>query len=180
MDDNKQLKLFNGFEIENMSEGELQALQEKIVNLRMSNIEKAIKATNDKVERMDEKLERTIQLSVTAQRVREPKYGYVNQGEFGRYFDVPISSQRVGKLFKVVGLAQKSLATTKPYWKDVPQYALNTTYEHYTSTTWNYTECLKKIDAWLMERGLFESFYSCKTVKEKEKFIDDLYERYMN
>lgn len=170
----------NGLNLENMSGEEMAVLQEKLTNLRIQNLEKTIKFMADKVEKIEEKQERGLEVAVNSMRVKEPKYGYVSQGDFGRFFDVPMSSVRVGKLFKVVGLAKKHSGTTIPYFELIPKYAQITTRENFSETKWNYSECVKKVDSWLTKNDLFESFYSCKTKAEREKFIDSIFEKFIN
>lgn len=152
---------------------------------RLESMQNAMKQTERQLEIMKEEHEFRTQLlesevekaktmAATNQRVREPKYGWVNQGDFGRFLNPSIGSGTMGKFLKAVGLAMPSKGPTTPYRKYIGKYAETIAHEHFTQTRWNYENCMQYIDDWLKEHNLFEVFYSLETTKEVKQFIDNL------
>lgn len=181
------------YNVSELSMQELGVLQNQIVNAQMQSLtqelaefknayerDKAIQeieknSIKDGIEDMADKLESVEKIAVTSNRVRNPRYGYVNQGDFGAMFNVSISSVRVGKLLKIVGIAQKSKRKTIPYRKFIPSLAKTIASQHYTSFQWNYTGCVDHIDKWLKKEGYHTDFYSIETESDMNEFIDHLY-----
>lgn len=110
---------------------------------------------------------------------------FVSQGDFGERFNNKIGSKTIGKLFKIVGLAKKSCDKTMPYQEFVPKYAVNIInnereipYEIYYK--WNYELCSSLINKWLLNHDYIGQFYSLTEKEEIKKFIDQLYDKYIN
>lgn len=172
-------------QIDNLGMEELQILSEKIMAKKMTMLQKQVEEvksdlskTNEKVKNIENQQAKTLDVAINSMRVNQPKYGYVNQGDFGRFFTVSIGAKTLGKLLKIVGIAMKNKNDATPYRDRIPKYAITEAYEKYTAVKWNYDECLNVIDKWLKENGYFESFYSCKTQSELEKFINSIYEKF--
>ncbi len=178
--------------IDKLSNEEVDVLQTKIIARKMKRfeaqiaemanaqkmLETGLKEITLEQERIKEDSEKKLEVAVNSMRVKQPKYGYVNQGDFGRFFTVSIGSRTMGKLLKVVGLAMKNKNQTTPYREHIPKCAMTEANENYTAVRWNYEKCLDYIDGWLKENDYFESFYSISSPRDMEKFINQLYERY--
>ena len=165
--------------IETLSPDELQILQEKITEKRLMMIQEALKAVSGKLEKLEEKQDRTLEVAINSVRVKQSQYDYINQKEFGNCFTISIGSKTVGKLLKAVGLAQSSLSKTTPYRHFIPKYAKVMANQDFSAYVWHYENCLNFIDKWLSEKGHYEKFYSIETEKELEIFIDELYSKYI-
>lgn len=129
----------------------------------------------DSIEDFSDKLEDVEGIAIASNRVRQPTYGFVNQGDFGRMFNVSISSIRVGKLFKTVGIAMVSKSTTTPLRKHVDKLAKINVQERYTSFQWHYTGCLDHIDKWMKDNGYHKEFHMIDNEKDMSNFIDRIY-----
>jgi hypothetical protein len=146
---------------------------------RMEFIQKQLELVINKVNTIQSKTEEAIQIATSKAKVLEPRFEFVNQGDFGRYYNPSISNQRIGKLFKIVGLAQKSKSITTPHRPFIPEYAVTIAEEKFTNTKWHFKKCTNFIDDWLKSHGYYEQFYSFSKEKELEKFIDELYLQYI-
>lgn len=177
--------------LNNYSPEQLQLMQDQITAIRMKNIEKQLLQTRDDIKKIDEKItilteenKNAVDVAIQSLRANHTKYGYVSQGDFGRFFEVSIGSKTIGKLLRVVGLAMKTKGDTTPYRSMIPKYAETSINKinGYDRTTirWHYENCLDKIEEWLKEYHYYEKFYSMSTEKEMKIFIDDLYDEYVN
>lgn len=129
---------------------------------------------------LKEEIAEVKQIQIASTRVRQPRYEYVSQGDFGRHFNVSISSVRIGKLLKIVGLAQPSKGKLAPYRQYVNSgHAIRRDDEKYTHHHWHFQKCLKKIDKWLDANNHLTRFYSITETKELDRFIDGLYNKYI-
>jgi MFS superfamily sulfate permease-like transporter len=180
-----------------MPDDQIDAIIDKLLFTKISRIEKRltemqkqlqeqqnlIMAKHESIEseiiNIKDTQSKTIELAANSLRVKQPKLDYVNQGDFGRFFDISIGGKTVGKLLKVVGLAQKSRSYTTPYREHIPKYAVVQAHENYSSFKWNYTACMKYIDEWLKENDLYETFYAMETTHKLEQFINSLYDEYV-
>lgn len=114
-------------------------------------------------------------------KLTESKKKMMTQAEFGAKFNNKIGAKNIGKLFKIVGLAKKSLKNTVPYEKYCPKYAV-TDINNKTgiaSYLWNYRDCLKMIDYWLEDNGHYDEFYALTTKKDLQEFINIMYDKYV-
>lgn len=170
----------NNMDLSNLSSTELQIMQERIMNARIKQLENVITNTANEVEKMKEKQEKTLETAINSMRVQGDKYGYVTLTKFGSMFHNTISNKNVGKLLRVVGLANKKLKDTTPTMEaNKKGFAMSRTNSEYSSFVWHYGNCLKVIDAWLEKEGMLEEFYGCKDLNTLEKFIDDLHWNYV-
>lgn len=185
-------------QVSGMSDVELQSISESMVaqflvvsNERMKRMESELKSIVDRIEKNDQSVQNEIQsikdeqqkvldVAINSMRVNQPKYDYVRQGEFGRFFDVSIGSGYVGKLFRIVGLAQKGKSRTIPYRSKIPQYAKVITSKEFESYVWHFNKCMDAIDEWLKKHGYYTEFYSIETEKEMYDFINDLHMQYVD
>lgn len=176
--------------VEGMSMEELDVLQQQIMIKKVnsvverlermeSNYIKAETKNQIKFGELENKIEDTVSIAVSSNRVRQPRYDYVNQTSFGSLFNVSISNTRVGKLLKVVGIAQPSKRKTMPYREFIPKLAKTRAGENFTTYEWHFTNCLGKIDSWLKDRDLYTEFYSIEHEKDMEVYIDRLFSRYV-
>jgi hypothetical protein len=169
--------------IENLSTEELRVLQDKIVAQQVTRLQQQLEAVTNRLAEHEQKFElveqrqdKVVEVAVNGLRVKQGHFEYVSQGDFGRYFSVSIGSQFIGKLLKVVGLAQKGKKLTTPYREHIPRYAKTNAATNYTANVWHYQNCMEYIDKWLKENGLYEHFYSIQDEREMAKFINDLFE----
>lgn len=177
-------KLIN---LNNCSEEELQIIQEQAMVLRMKKYEAKLEyvmselsKTKEEIAIMNEANERTMEAAVNSIRVNQPLVDYVGQKDFGNLFTVSIGSKTVGKLFKIVGLAQKTKGRTTPYRDLIGKYAKVVATTNYSDFKWHYENCLNKIDMWLAENNKRQEFYSKKNEHELEQFINELYIIYVD
>ncbi|OPH47606.1 hypothetical protein BC351_10465 [Paenibacillus ferrarius] len=127
------------------------------------------------IERIDDKISKTQEMAISTARVSQTSSNYVDQGEFGDMFRVSISSNRIGRLFKAVGLAKASKRKTTPYDKFKPKYAKTVIFEEKQSYQWHYKNCMDYIEDWLEKKGLLEEFYTIEVRDDMEVYIDRLY-----
>jgi len=113
------------------------------------------------------------------------KDNYLTQSEFGTRFNNKIGAKYIGKLLKIVGLAKKSYGRTVPYQEFVPKYATNIInndreVDYDIFYKWNYNNCSKYINQWLLDNDYHDKFYGIIDKEELIKFIDSLYDKYIN
>lgn len=155
---------------------QIMAKQSEFLKQRVEQLENQNQKILTEFEIMKIEQKRGLEVAVNSMRVKEGRFEYINAGDFGRYFSVSIGAVFVGRLLRVVGLAQPNKGQTIPYRNHVPKYAVTNAASNYTSVSWHYVNCLKKIDEWLQENGYYEEFYSLQNEKEMERFINNLYE----
>ena len=109
---NQLMKIdFNSLSVE-----EIGYLQDKLMTARVKNIEDSLKRLAEiqsieieerkiETQRLDEEIEKTKGMAEAHLRAKQIKYGWVNQGDFGRFFEQSIGSKTMGKLLKVVLLS---------------------------------------------------------------------------
>jgi hypothetical protein len=165
-------------QIETMSAAELQLLMQKATQVSMYQMQEQMKAIANKMERLEEKQDRVLDVAVNSVRVKQAQYEYVNQKKFGAMFTVSIGAKMVGRLFKAIGLAQAKTSETMPYRHFIPKYAKPMANENYTAWLWHYENCLNYLDKWLSEKGLYEQFYSVQNERDMEALINQLYDKY--
>lgn len=129
---------------------------------------------DNKLEQYKEKLEKDKEVAINKLRVDKNKWGYESQADFGNRFRVSISSVRVGRLFKAIGLAKNSKGSTEPYRHYVPKYSVTEIINGYPVFRWHHENCLTFLENWLEENELLEDFYSISTEKDMQNFIDNL------
>lgn len=113
--------------------------------------------------------------SITSNSIHKKYNGYVTQSEFGNMLDVTMGSVTVGKLFKVIGLAQKNKDRTTPYRQCIPKYAKVFTKEVSCSAVWHYGNIIGYLNRWLKRNGMYKLFYSIKDETEMLRFVNSLY-----
>jgi hypothetical protein len=153
---------------------------EGFVKEGFDNFTGAFYKVKDKFDVFEDEIQKAKEIAITTNRVRTPNYQFVNQSTFGSNFNVSLSSKRVGKLLKVVGIAQPSKNKTTPYSIYIPKLAKTNTTEKYSTHNWHYTECLKKIDKWLVSNGHYDEFYTIESRDDLEKYVDTLYDKYVS
>lgn len=183
--------IINLNELDTYDENILDTISSKIVNVRLNKIEKKMEEiTNDRIKDKEElgiRIDETQQIAKDALVVSKAKAkiddgyeGYVNQGILGDKFQLKISSNQMGDLLRIVGIAMKSSSTTKPYDNKVPKYA-KIKYQsdcygnEHEQFLWNQSECMIAIDEWLDKYGKTKEFYSCQTNGKLAKYIKQLY-----
>lgn len=169
--------------IDELDPRELEVLQEQIIAKRLKIVQAELKSIKELAEQtkqstiiLSERIDKVTEVATNSLRVQQPKYDYINQRDFGVCFGISIGSKTVGKLFKAVGLAQKSENTTVPYRHFIPRYVKTFAHNNFTSFVWHYENCLEYIEKWLKENSLFEEFYSIATEREMEEFINKIYQ----
>lgn len=165
-------------QIETMSTAELQLLMQKATQVSMYQMQEQMKAIANKMERLEEKQDRILDVAVNSVRVKQAQYEYVSQKKFGAMFTISIGAKMVGRLFKAIGLAQAKTSETIPYRHFVPKYAKSMANENYTAWIWHYENCLNYLDKWLSEKGFYEQFYSIHNEGKMEEFINKLHDKY--
>ena len=104
----------------------------------------------------------------------------LTQAEFGTRFNNKIGAKYIGRLLKIVGLAKRSYNRTIPYQEFVPKYAVNIINNNENVTydiayKWNYNNCSRFINQWLLDNDYHDEFYSIIDKNELMKFIDGLW-----
>lgn len=121
--------------------------------------------------------------ALKAKIIQEARFdGYVNLTEFGARMMPAISSHRVARLFKVVGLAKKRrVGRTEPYFRMIKEgYAKRrVTIDGHVFYVWHHVLCSELIEKWLTDHDLYYAFQSHKSTEEREKFIDKLFWDYV-
>ena len=110
-------------------------------------------------------------------KLNETKREYMLLNELGNHFNIKIGSKTVGRLLRIIGLAQMKQNKTMPYQHSVPKYAVNLLdFEEKTvGFAWHYENCVKKLDKWLKENDLYEDFYSITHQRDMVAFVKDLH-----
>jgi hypothetical protein len=187
------------FNFEEMSLEQLQALQAQTVQVQLKKIADQMEYIRDEQKkyqarteiRLEEQEQKTKsellkieELAKATSRSNEPRYGWITATHFGQQFTVPMSNQRVGKLLRIVGLAQKSKNKTTPYFQNLgkERFAINEVFNGNQTTLWNYKRCMGHIDLWLDKNGHYTEFYSlisCGTETQLARFIDQMHRDYV-
>lgn len=182
--------------VDEMSMEELDILQQQIMTKKINSFQERLERMESNQIKSETKNEiqyqelkndvgRVTEIAIASSRVTSPQYDYVNQSDFGNYFNVSMSSQKVGKLLKLSGIAKRSRGKTLPYREHIPNLAksrqgTSAKGYNYSTTVWHFNRCVKKIDEWLKDSGHFYDFYNIEYEKDLEIFIDELYKKYMN
>lgn len=141
-----------------------------------NTLAKTFVRVSDKFGIVEEDINATKEIAISSNRVKTSYNNYMSQGDFGKQFRVVISSVRVGRLLRVVGIALVSKSKTEPYSNLIPRYAKNTIVDgRHPHFLWNFGECLKKIDKWLKDNDYYNDFNIIETEGDMEIFIDNLY-----
>jgi hypothetical protein len=172
------------FPIDDLTPEQMQFIQNKLLAKqtydlfnKLENMQNEFKSLKTDYEILKQTQQNTIEVAANSLRVKQGRFEFINQGDFGRFFSVSLSSVSVGKLLKIVGLAQPSRrGGTVPYRSVVGKYAQVTANGTYSVTQWHYENCMDKIDNWLKDNEYFEQFYSIQDEKELKEFVDELYE----
>lgn len=195
--------------VDSMTNEEIEIFQQMLMSTRVNRLEKSLEKVLENQSLLRDgqvKLERKMEINnnehkeklndlenevisakeiaVATNRVRSPKYGYVNQTDFGSYLNVSISNIRVGKLLKIVGIAQPSKRRTIPYREYIPTLAqthagTSSNGYGYSNHKWHYVKCMEHIDKWLHKNNHYNEFYMIESEKDLEIYIDRLYEKYI-
>lgn len=179
-----EVAVLERFDIEALTPDQLELLQTKVLARQMNLFQQNLKRIDERLETQEAKIDivkadqqKTIEVAANSLRVQQGRFEFVNQGDFGRFFSVSLSSVSVGKLLRIVGLAQPSRkGSTVPYRERVGKYAQVTANAKYSVTQWHYERCMERIDKWLTENGHYETFYSIQSEKELKAFIDSIHD----
>lgn len=193
-----ELVPINNLDISNLEDQDIDILYQQIMQRKFNNMlarqeqlehrmlrfeeEVNIKQTEleNKFEDLQADNERKLEVVINTYRVDKNKWGYESQADFGNRFRVSIGSGTVGKLFKSIGLAKNSKGNTEPYRHNIPKYATTEIVKGYPTFRWHHENCLNFLENWLNDNELLEEFYSISTEKEMKKFIDSLYNQYVD
>jgi hypothetical protein len=165
----------------------LQTLVHKLSS-RMERVEDEHLKTKAEVAGMKAGLEearedsaKALQIAINAMRVREPLKGWMNLGEMGRSVTPSISSVRMGKLLRVVGIAKRSSSKTTPYQEYIgPEKLVRVeVYDTASGYKWNFKRVFNHINVWLEKNGYLEQFYSTETEDDRARLIDRLHYQYV-
>lgn len=183
--------------IENMSLTELQAQSSIILNEQIKRlideVQKVKDATSktearqeiveDKLGHIERKQLAQERMSINALRATNKGYdGWVNLTNFGLMLNANISRNRVGKLLKVVGIAQRNTGRTlarREYMGDGRLCNTRITREGHSQLLWNFNRCMTHIELWLEKHGYLEEFYEKENGDELTAFIDYLYDKHV-
>src|SRR5690625_3857154 len=183
--------------IENMSLTELQAQSSIILNEQIKRlideVQKVKDATSktearqelveDKIGHIERKQAAQERMSINALRATNKSYdGWVNLTNFGLMLNANISRNRVGKLLKVVGIAQRNTGRTLPRREYVGDGRLcdnRLTRDGSSQILWNFNRCMTHIELWLEKHGYLEKFYEKENGDELTAFIDYLYDKHV-
>ena len=153
----------------------------KEVSERLYQNEKDKENIKIDIDELRNSIDKKTEVAINSLRKKAQLDEYCNLSDLGNNFRVKIGAKTMGKLLRVVGIAQSSrYTTTKPYHSLCPKFAVTSSFtDNYGNThqtfKWNYNNCLKKIDEWLQNHDLYEDFYAVATERKMEKFINDLH-----
>jgi len=182
---------------ENMSLSELQAQSALLLNEQIKRLIDEVQKVKDatsKTEARQEIVENKLghierkqaaqeRMSINALRATNKNYdGWVNLTNFGLMLNASISRNRVGKLLKVVGIAQRNTGRTLPRREFVGDGRLcvtRVTRDGHYRLLWNFNRCMTHIELWLEKHGYLEKFYEKENGDELTDFIDYLYDKYV-
>lgn len=178
-------------DFEKMSPAELDMVADKLhatrlksLESRLSEVEAQQKINESKNELafddVKEQINVTRDIAVASSRANNIPDSYFPQSDFGDMFAVTLSSNRVGKLLKTVGLARrKKKGKTTPYHQYKPKYCKSAIIEDRQIYVWHYKNCLTFIDKWLKKECLYDEFYLNETKRDMEHYIDMLFKKYI-
>jgi len=173
-------------------ENTLDIISSKLTNARINRLEKRItQFENDRIKDKEwtaigigeakQAANEAIELGKARVKIDSGYEGYINQTDLGDKFQLKISSNQVGKLLRIVGIAMKDSKKTRPFDNKVPKYAkIKITPDYYgrdiESYVWKQDECIIKIDEWLEKHEKLKEFYACESNGKLEKYIKELYQ----
>lgn len=163
---------------------ELQAIINQAMAEQNNHLHQALAEIKEEQEMLKEEIaiakeenEQLREMDLKKHRVTEHRYGFISLGDLGQMFDVSISSQRMGKLLRLVGIAMAGSSKTEPYRTAIQDgYAKSMMYGDFPTYQYNPDKCIRKIERWLEKREKLEEFFSIPDEKELAKYIDELYE----
>jgi len=186
--------LIKGFDVDAIDEQDLGLIQQQITNrqirglaVRQEQTESLVRKiieemninktqTNNDIEDLKEDTGKKLGAITNISTVKENKWIYESQSDFGSSFEVPIGAGTVGKLFKAIGLAKISKSKTEPLHDKIGRYATMENINGHKTFRWHHEYCLEFFINWLKNNELFEVFYSIPNEKEMLKFIKKIYE----
>jgi hypothetical protein len=146
---------------------------------QFESVSDVVDTTSREIDSIKEQSQNAIDLATSAKHVQNIIETYVNQSDLGGHFKVNISNVRIGKILKIVGIAQKSKKTV-PYFDKIPKYAKKTqTIDGYIHYKWNQKTCIEAIDQWLSKKNLLNDFYLIEHEDDMKTFIDDMFVKYV-
>lgn len=120
-------------------------------------------------------------MEIARHRAEEHRFGFVSLNDLGQIYNVSIGSKTMGKLLRLVGLAKDKQSKTEPLRSSIMgNYAKSVMYGDFATYQWNPEKCIKKIDEWLMGKGIIDEFYSIEDEKKLTEYINQLYENNEN
>lgn len=181
--------------LSDMSFEQLQLLTQQTLALQIKKVVDMVEEIKDKQTKTEKKMDiiqdelsskilQVEQLSKSNLRSSEPRFGnWMHLSTFGKQFNTVIGAKTMGKLLRVVGLAQRSKNTTEPYFDKVgkERYVMRTVYDGRACWLWNYKRCIEYIDMWLEREGYYTKFYDLVSLGNEQKlkeFIDHLHRVY--
>jgi len=99
---------------------------------------------------------------------------WLSQKELGLSFEPVISSVRIGKILRLLGVAMKNKTRTIPTQHSLKNNIVKTGYQVGGSNTWYWdSEIIKeKFNDLLKDKNLYEDFIKLETPNEVEEFIE--------
>ena len=204
MSDNKgNLYLIQGngqpVDFSNYSPEQLQVIHEMIVAQRLNVLTQQVQEISNQIEKtrdsmikleqryetdrenIHKRIDKVTDMIAAKMAAKECREGWVTLTDFGAQFYLPISCRRVGKLFRVIGIAHKR-SKTRPKFEYIGKEKLATSFlldSGYSTYIWNYKRVLAHLNLWLEKHGYLEEFYSKRTTEELHAFIDWLHDVYV-
>jgi hypothetical protein len=158
---------------------QLMVRQNEQLHKELKELKSDLVKTRETIEINGLEFENLRNMEIARHRAEEHRFGFVSLSDLGQCFDPSIGSKTMGKLLRMIGLAKDKQSKTEPLRSSiVGDYAKSQMYGDYPSYQWNPEKCIKKIDEWMMGKGLIDEFYSFDDEKKLEEFISKLYATY--
>lgn len=168
---------------ENMEFTDLQNIINKAMVAQTKQLAKQLQETKEEVETLkeqvdisQEKAETLRELELKRHRAEEHRFGYVGQSDLGQIFQVSIGAKTMGKLLRLAGLVKSKSRRAEPLRSAIVNgYAKSFMYGDYPSYQWNPEKCIQRIERWLDDKGILDTFYGIDDEKELADYIKDLH-----
>lgn len=194
------LTIRNKLDVSEFNEDELEIIQQQInerrinkLSIKLEQVENLVLKNEEKIGIMNEEInnrfddlqadnDKKLEVTINTYRVSQNKWGFGSQSDFGIRFRVSIGSGTVGKLFRVIGLAKKSKTGKTEPCRDaiLSKKATTEIINGFETIRWHHEKCLKVLEDWLSKHELLEEFYSIDKEKDLQKYINNLFDRYID
>lgn len=160
---------------------EMIVMQQGQLNETLVSIQDEQKRQSVRLENVQKDHEDSRDLEIKRHRVEEHRFGFVSLNDLGQCYQVSVGAKTMGKLLRIVGLAKKKQSRTEPLRSaTLNDYAKSKMYGNRPTYQWNPEKTIEKIDRWLDDKEIIDTFYGIEDEKELMEYINDLFEQYGN